>query len=388
MVATPTNFLRERAYLAVAITHFFVDFLNSSRTLLIAILALNLGLTNAQVGLSLLLYNVGNAVTQPLFGWLADRIGPRWLVVGGISWMIVFYSIAAVAQDSAALIALTFAGIGSGMFHPTGTMVAGRVQQSVRARATAVFFTAGQMGLFIGPLLAGLLLDLFDRTGYLLLSALALIALASSWQWISNDYQPTKSKQTTLTTPAKPTTPLNFRPILLLAFIITTTSTASIAAINFAPKLFTDMGIDPIYVGWLASLLMLGSAAGTALGGYLGDRIGSKSVLWLSTLGSVIPTYLYVTASDPLRSIMLILAGFFVGMPHSILIMSVQNLLPNRQALASGLVLGFMFFTGSLGSYFLGIAADQIGLATALQATAVLPFLATFAILLLPQKIS
>lgn len=385
MVATPTSFLRERAYLAVAITHFFVDFLNSSRTLLIAILALNLGLTNAQVGLSLLLYNVGNAITQPLFGWLADRIGPRWLVVGGISWMIVFYSIAAVAQDSAALVALTFAGIGSGMFHPTGTMVAGRVQQSVRARATAVFFTAGQMGLFIGPLLAGLLLDLFDRTGYLLLSALALIALASSWQWISNDHQPTKPKPTAPTTP---TTPLNLRPILLLAFIITTTSTASIAAINFAPKLFTDMGIDPIYVGWLASLLMLGSAAGTALGGYLGDRIGSKSVLWLSTLGSVIPTYLYVTASDPLRSIMLILAGFFVGMPHSILIMSVQNLLPSRQALASGLVLGFMFFTGSLGSYFLGIAADKIGLATALQTTAVLPLLATFAILLLPQKIS
>lgn len=388
MVATPTSFLRERAYLAVSITHFFVDVLNSSRTLLIAILALNLGLTNAQVGLSLLLYNVGNAVTQPLFGWLADRVGPRWLVVGGMGWMIVFYAIAATAGDWVALVALTFAGIGSGMFHPTGAMVAGRVQQSVRARATAVFFTAGQMGLFVGPLLAGLLLDLFNRSGYLILAALALIAFGSSWQWIGSDYNITKPKQTTSATSATATNPINLRPIFILALIITTTSTASIAAINFAPKLFTDMGIDPTYVGWLASLLMLGSAAGNALGGYLGDRIGSKGVLWLSTLGSVLPIYLYVTAADPLRSVMLILAGFFIGMPHSILVMSVQNLLPNRQALASGLVLGFMFFTGSLGSYFLGIFADQIGLATALQATAVLPILAAIAILLLPQKIS
>ncbi|MEZ4511924.1 MAG: MFS transporter [Chloroflexota bacterium] len=391
MVAAPTNFLRERAYLAVSITHFFVDVLNSSRTLLIAVLALNLGLTNAQVGLSLLLYNVGNALTQPLFGWLADRVGPRWLVVGGMGWMIIFYAIAAVAGDWVALVALTVAGLGSGMFHPTGAMVAGRVQQSVRARATAVFFTAGQMGLFIGPLLAGFMLDLFDRPGYLILAALALIAFTSGWRWISHDYHHSKttssaavSNTATTAAAAKP----NLRPLVLLPLIIIATSTTGIAATNFAPKLFTDMGIDPTFVGLLASLLMLGSATGNTLGGYLADRVGSKWVLLIAALGSTLPIYLYVTASDPLRSAMLILAGFFIGMPHSILVMSVQNLLPGRQAMASGLVLGFMFFSGSVGSYILGLVADQTGLATALQATAVLPLLAAFFILLLPQKIS
>ncbi|MCA9966131.1 MAG: MFS transporter [Anaerolineales bacterium] len=392
MVATPTSFLRERAYLAVSITHFFVDVLNSSRTLLIAVLALNLGLSNAQVGLSLLLYNVGNALTQPLFGWLADRVGPRWLVVGGMGWMIIFYAVAAVAGDWVALVALTVAGLGSGMFHPTGAMVAGRVQQSVRARATAVFFTAGQMGLFIGPILAGLLLDLFNRPGYLILAALALIAFTSGWQWIGSDYNTTKPKQTAVSSPNTTTAgtaaKLNRRPLILLPLIIIATSTTGIAAINFAPKLFTDMGIDPTFVGLLASLLMLGSATGNTLGGYLADRMGGKWVLLMAALGSTIPIYLYVTAADPLRSAMLILAGFFIGMPHSILVMSVQNLLPGRQALASGLVLGFMFFSGSVGSYVLGIVADQTGLATALQATAVLPILAAFAILLLPQKIS
>ncbi len=391
MVAAPTNFLRERAYLAVSITHFFVDVLNSSRTLLIAVLALNLGLTNAQVGLSLLLYNVGNALTQPLFGWLADRVGPRWLVVGGMGWMIIFYAIAAVAGDWVALVALTVAGLGSGMFHPTGAMVAGRVQQSVRARATAVFFTAGQMGLFIGPLLAGFMLDLFDRPGYLILAALALIAFTSGWRWVSHDYHHSKttssaavSNTATTAAAAKP----NLRPLVLLPLIIIATSTTGIAATNFAPKLFTDMGIDPTFVGLLASLLMLGSATGNTLGGYLADRVGSKWVLLIAALGSTLPIYLYVTASDPLRSAMLILAGFFIGMPHSILVMSVQNLLPGRQAMASGLVLGFMFFSGSVGSYILGLVADQTGLATALQATAVLPLLAAFFILLLPQKIS
>lgn len=151
---------QNKAYVAVALTHFTVDVLNNSRTLLIAILALSLGLSNAQVALVALLYNVGSAVMQPLFGWLADRFGARWLVLGGIGWMILFYGLAALAGDWLALVALTVAGVGSGAFHPTGTMVASQASTTRRTQATAYFFTAGQLGLFLGPVFAGILLQL------------------------------------------------------------------------------------------------------------------------------------------------------------------------------------------------------------------------------------
>jgi FSR family fosmidomycin resistance protein-like MFS transporter len=96
MTTYEQSYFRNRAYLAVSLTHFFVDVLNNSRTLLIAIIAVSIGLTNAEVGIALLLYNIGSSLSQPVFGWLADRFGPRWLVVGGMGWMIGLYSLAAV----------------------------------------------------------------------------------------------------------------------------------------------------------------------------------------------------------------------------------------------------------------------------------------------------
>lgn len=87
MATSQAAVYRERPFLAVALTHFFVDVLNNGRNLLVALLAVSLGLTNAQVGLALLIYNVGNALSQPLFGWLADRIGARRLVVGSLGWV-------------------------------------------------------------------------------------------------------------------------------------------------------------------------------------------------------------------------------------------------------------------------------------------------------------
>ena len=143
MVANQFYFFRERNYFAVWLTHFFIDVLNNGRNLLIAILAISLGLTNAQVGLVLLCYNIGNALCQPLFGYLADRIGVRLLIVGGMAWMIFFYTISALASDWIALVTTTIASIGSGMFHPSGAKVASQIPEPHRNLATAVFFLAG-----------------------------------------------------------------------------------------------------------------------------------------------------------------------------------------------------------------------------------------------------
>lgn len=391
MATLRVGFLREREYLAVAITHFCVDVLNSSRTLLVAILALSIGLTNAQVGLALLLYNVGNALSQPLFGWLADRIGPRWLVVGGIGWMICFFALAAVAPDWPALLALTIAGLGSGAFHPTGTMVASQTSEENRTSATAVFFFAGQFGLFLGPVLAGVLLEQYDRPGYVVLPALALVAFVSSWRWIASrphghthehDAQP----ETTAASLPAARRPEHFhRRALLLSLIILTIGTVSISAINFAPKLFTELGYSATYVGIMSGLFMMGSAFGGILGGVLGDRWNGRVVILLAALAAVLPVYFYIPMEGPARLTLLLLAGFFVGMPHSILVLMVQALLPGRRAFASGVALGFNFFSGSVGSYAVGVLADQIGLGTALQYTAALLFVTVGATLLLPR---
>ncbi len=380
-----TDFLRDRAYVAASGSHFFVDILNNSRTLLVALLAVSLGLSNAQVGIALLLYNVGSALSQPFFGVLADRHGPRWYISGGLAWMVAMYSLAVVWGDWAALVFITLAGFGSGAVHPAGAMVASKSSVQARTQATGFFFAAGQTGLFIGPILAGLLLEAFGQPGYLVLPALAFSAVVAAWHWVS-DQRFTSLERQELAESVAEGRRLDWRTLIPLTVVITTSSTIGIATINFAPKLFAEQGYSPAYVGWTAGLYMMGSAVGGITGGALADRINRRLPLLLGMLGAILPLYFYIPAGDPWRFGLLVLSGFFAGMPHSVLVIMVQSLLPGRRAFASGLTLGLMFFSGAIGTYLLGVAADEVGLVTALQALIALPLAAITATLLLPRE--
>ncbi len=415
MVITPPAYLRQRAYQAVALTHFLIDILNNSRNLLVALLAKSLDLSNAQVGVALLLYNVGGSLLQPVFGWLADRFGPRWIIIVGTAWMILFYALTALGNDWLALTAITVAGLGSGAFHPSGTTIASRASREHRTQATAVFFMAGQLGLFLGPVLAGLLLDLFDRPGFIALPLLAMSALVLDLAYVGRGHdapvparpRPTETAVGTVAVSGVATGsrvdstgtmapmagnptgrtegPFPWRLVALLVVIIITMNTLSIGTITFAPKLFVDLGYSARYVGLASGIIMLGSALGGLVGGRLADRIGGKWPVLLGLVGGILPAYFYIPAGDPWRLPLLVLTGFFVGMPHSVLVLLVQSLLPQRQALASGLALGFMFTSGAVGSYLLGVIADRIGLGTTLQQAAFLLVVAGLATLFLPR---
>lgn len=383
------QYLHRRDYQAAAYAHFLVDVLNSSRSLLVAILAVLIGLSNTQVAIVLLLYNVGNALTQPFFGRLADRIGPRWPIAGGVAWMIFFFSLAALLPPWPALAALTVAGLGSGAFHPTGTMVASQASVEQRTQATSIFFMAGQLGLFVGPVAAGVLMENFGRTGYVLLPIWALTGLAAAWVWLTNNEQ---GKETAVSLSAPLSDPpiwqaLLTRRALLIGLIILCISTISISAITFAPKLFTELGYSASYVGLLSGLFMLGSAIGGVAGGMLADRRSGRLVILLATSASILPVVLYVDAPDAARILLLVAAGFFIGMPHSVLVLMVQGLLPGRRATASGLALGFMFFSGAVGALIVGAVADRLGLALTLQLTAALAVIAFFLALLFPRDL-
>jgi FSR family fosmidomycin resistance protein-like MFS transporter len=381
-----TAFLKDRAYLAAAGSHFFVDVLNSSRTVLVALLATSLGLSNAQVGIALLLYNVGSALSQPFLGLLTDRRGPRYFVAGGMAWMVAMYGLAAILGGWGALAAITLAGFGSGAVHPAGTKVASESSSQARTQATGFFFASGQIGLFAGPILAGFLLEALGQPGYLVLPAAAFSAVLAGWRWINDDQSDNFESGEIVKTPAG-SRQTDWRTLIPLTVVIMTSSTIGIAIINFTPKLFADLGYSPSYVGWTAGLYMMGSPVGGIAGGALADRFSRRLPILLGMVGCILPIYYFIPAGDPWRFGLLVLTGLFAGMPHSVLVIMVQSLLPGRRAFASGLTLGLMFFSGAIGSYLLGVVADEIGLAVALQGLIVLPLAAILGTLLLPRAV-
>ena len=382
------DILRNRLFLAISIGHMMVDVLNSAIPIILATLAIQLGLRNEQLGLAALVYSFGGSLTQPLFGYVADRWGSRWLAAGGLWWMAGFYLIAALLSPQAAFVVLLLVGLGSAAYHPQATMNARLASGDMAASGTSLFFLFGQLGLAGGPLVAGVLLKQVGLSATLLVLG-APTLLVGFWIWRvvvprHTDAATATRKRTATTSALRLAWPVMAAFVLLLVFRMWPQA----ATQTFLPKLMGDAGISPDRYGFTLSFLMAGAAIGGVLGGYLADRWSAKWTMVLSLALSALPlwVYLQLPLTHPLVPLLVGMAGLLLGASHSILVLMAQSMLPNRMALASGLVLGFMFSAGSAGGYLTGRLADIIGLHAALEWLALVALAGAACALFMPRR--
>jgi MFS transporter, FSR family, fosmidomycin resistance protein len=374
---------------SIAYSHLIVDLLNGQRAVLLAYLSGPLGLSNAALALVSTIYVVSAALIGPLFGYLADRVGVRWVVAGGVLWMGAFFALAVLTPGRLALVFLVFASLGSGAYHPAGTTQATLSGRSLlsgkETTASSYFFLFGQTGLFFGPLVGGPLLDAFGPAGLLLLVAptlpMGLIA-ARNLAALPSPTRPALRQ-------ARPS--FNFRqaalPLLGFVLLAAFQSWTQQNMVTFMPKYLSDMGQTASFYGLTSALFMGGSAVGNVAGGMLADRFGRRRVAMAAlTLGSI-PLALVPSAGlSPLLFGLLLLAGFFTGGVYSIIVVTAQRMVPGGMSTASGLILGFMFSSGAIGTYFSGHLADLYGFVPLFHMTALIALTAGALAMVIPDR--
>jgi FSR family fosmidomycin resistance protein-like MFS transporter len=324
-------------------------------------------LTYSQIGLTLTLYTFAASLSQPPFGWLADRVKRRPIIFAGIGvlWMAIFFGAVALSP-SWMLIQACFllAALGSGLFHPIATAHAAVAQRARASSVMAIFFFFGQLGLAFGPSLGGLLFGLGGRLGILPLCVAALLPVGLL-----------------LTAPTAPPVLANSTPmsrsglgpgvLTTAAFILLVALRSSIQAsyTAFLPKLFADRGWSPVIYGALAGTFLFSTAIGNIIAGAIADRRGMRAAIVWPMLFGVPAGLVCLWAPTPLAAFAAsALVGLLIGGQHSVLVNHAQQLLPARQSFAAGLILGFTFAAGGIGTWLIGREADRIGLLAALQA--------------------
>ena len=358
--------LLDSLFSSVAFSHFMVDVFNSSRPVLLTYL----GLTETQIALISTIYIWASALTQPFFGWLSDRVGPRWLAAGGLLWMTVFYSGAIYVPGTGGLICLIAAALGSSSFHPVGTVQAtlqGRNHLAGReTTATSLFFMAGQMGHFAGPILTGLILARLGLPALIILPVVSIpIGFALAYQLRANQPHPQAAHAD-----GKIRLQAGAGFILLLALVATLQSWSQTNMITFVPKYLKDLGLSPATYGNIAGLFMGGSALGNVIGGHLGDRFAKRKVAAAALLLAAFPIFTMSRIGwSPWLYLLIPLAGACTGSVHSIMVVLAQRMISGGMALASGLILGFIFSAGALGMLLTGPIAETYGFPTVLVMT-------------------
>lgn len=374
---------------ALSLSHLLNDLVQSLLAAIYPILKTEFRLDFGQIGLITLAFQATASLLQPLIGLYTDRRAmPFSLALGMGSSLIGLLLLSVAWTYGLLLLAAGLVGLGSAVFHPEASRVARLASGGRYGLAQSVFQVGGNAGTALGPLLAALVVVPRGQASvaWFALAALTGIGLLTSvGRWYRKRLGlgrpssrlglradgPTLSRVRTAFT-------IGILLVLIFSKYFYTASFSSYYTFYLIHRFGVPVGQSQIYL-----FIFLGAAAaGTILGGPIGDRFGRKPVIWGSILG-VLPLTLALPHVDLFWTIVLTIPiGLILSSAMPAILVYAQELLPGRIGLVGGLFYGFAFGMGGLGAALLGELADRTSIEFVYALCAYLPLIGLAAALL------
>lgn len=377
--------LRNKALLTFMLGHFTVDMFGGLLPILYPLMAAAFNLNLADVGLIALCYTAASSLSQPLFGFVADRYGSRYLAPASLVWAAVMFGLVGFSASTGMLAVLAaMAGLGSGAYHPQGAANASAVTGSIQKNTAMSFYTVGgTSGYALGPILGAILFGVLGRHGSIVLAPFgivsALLVLRSFKRLglgLPEAHQEARLQQRKI----------RWKPLIPVLSVSMLRNLVLLSVVTFVPLWYRELGYSAAFYGVLTSLMIAGGAVGAIFGGLLADRFGQRRVLVAGLALSVPALVVFVLNPGPGALILGPLFGMLGEGPVSITLVMAQRLLPGRVGTASGFVLGLGFVAAGIGAPVTGILADHIGTPNAMMVISSLMFVAIIAALLIPAE--
>ena len=370
--------------LTISFCHLLNDTLQSLIPAIYPLLKNAFHLDFGQVGLIALTLQLTASILQPLVGLYTDRRPqPYSLALGMGITLAGLLALALAPSYATVLAAAALMGIGSAVFHPESSRVARMASGGQHGMAQSLFQVGGNAGSALGPLFAAFVLTKGQSSlaWFSLLAFFGIVLLANIGTWTKRhkSHSPKSITVDAAHLAAAPAhAPLPTGKIVL--------SLAILVALMFS-KFFYLASLMSYYTFYLMGkfhmslqnaqlhlFIFLGAvAAGTFIGGPVGDRIGRKYVIWVSILG-VLPFTLLLPYSNLFwTSALSVIIGLILASAFSAILVYAQELLPGRIGAVSGLFFGFAFGLGGIGAALLGKLVDLTSLSFVYHLCSFLP---------------
>lgn len=368
--------------LAISFSHLLNDTIQSLIPSIYPIVKNSFRLSFAQVGFITLTFQLSASLLQPLVGTYTDRKPKPFSLVTGMTFSLAGLILLSQSSSYAMLLlSVGLIGIGSSVFHPEASKVAYMAAGNRRGLAQSIFQVGGNAGSSIGPLLAALIIVPYGQSSILwfsVLAFLAIIVLSRLGFWYKAHLFSLKRKPKAKH--FEPAVHLSKRRITISIVILLVLIFSKYFYLASMTSYYTFYLIHKFHVSVQSSQLylfvyLLAVAAGTILGGPLGDKFGRKYVIWFSILGVSPFTILLPHASLFYTCVLSIFIGVIIASAFSAILVYAQELLPGKVGMVSGLFFGFAFGMGGLGSAVLGILADKTSIEHVYNLCAFLPLI-------------
>jgi MFS transporter, FSR family, fosmidomycin resistance protein len=328
-----------------------------------------------QIGLITLAFQLTASMLQPVVGMVTDRRPQPFSL-----------PVAVAHTYGWILFAAAMVGMGSSVFHPEASRVARMASGGRYGFAQSLFQVGGSTGSAIGPLLAAFIVVPHGQTSIAWFSAAALLAIlllsgVSMWYAQHPSIAARRGRRQAAAPVAGgfPRRTVVTGIVVLVALLFSknvyTASLSSYYTFYLIQKFHMSVADAQVHL-----FVFLGAvAAGTFIGGPIGDRIGRRPVIWVSILGAAPFALLLPYAGLLWTGVLSVVIGFILASAFSAILVYAQELLPGRIGMVAGMFFGFSFGLGGLGAAALGRIADASSIEAVYQVCSFLPLIGLLA---------
>ena len=382
--------------LAASFSHAINDTIQAVIPAVYPLLKIRFGLDFGQVGLITLTFQMTASILQPFVGLYTDRKPlPFSLAIGMGVTLVGLAFLSRAGSFPMVLLAAALVGTGSAVFHPEASRVARMASGGRHGLAQSVFQVGGNTGSALGPLLAAMIVVPRGQAHiawFCLAALLGIVVLAGVGRWYRETLRlrpvPPRtsgvrsSRQAALPDATLPSGRVAFAIAVLVVLIFSKYFYLASMTNYYTFYLMDRFGLS-VQAAQVRLFIFLASvAAGTLVGGPIGDRIGRKRVIWVSILGVAPFTLLLPHVGLGTTVALSVVIGFILASAFSAILVYAQELMPGKIGLISGLFFGFAFGMGGIGSAVLGRLADQTSIQHVFAVCAFLPLLGLLTALL------
>ena len=235
-------------------------------------------------------------------------------------------------------------------------------------------------GIWVVVLLAALVVIPYGQTSIMWFAPAALLAigiLLRIGNWYKRQLTAATAAPVTATAAAAELPRRKIRRALLILTVLVFSKYFYIACMTnyFTFFLMDKFAFSVQDAQYSLFAFLAASAAGTVIGGPLGDRIGRKYVIWGSILGAAPFALMLPYAGSGGAVVLAILVGLIISSAFSAIVVYATDLMPGRVGMIAGLFFGLMFGLGGLGSAFFGWLADRTSIEFIFRVSALLPLM-------------
>jgi len=372
--------------IGLSFCHMLNDMMQSLIPSMYPMLKSNLGLDFGQIGLITLAFQLTASLLQPLVGLYTDKRPMPYSLVFGMGFTLIGLVMLSFAGTFiTTLMAAAMVGLGSSVFHPESSRMARLASGGQHGMAQSLFQVGGNAGQAVGPLLAAFIVLPHGQGSIAWFSGIALLGMVLlGWigAWYAGQRRGGPKTRVVREGPA-----LSQRRILgsvgiLLALMFSKFFYMASMNTFYTFYMIHRFGADVQRAQTLLFVFLAAVAAGTIIGGPVGDRLGRRRVIWISILGVLPFTLALPYANYVWTAVLTVPIGLILSSAFPAILVYAQELMPGKVGTISGLFFGFAFGLGGLGAASLGQLADHTSVEFVFEVCSFLPVIGLLAVLL------